>query len=258
MRPTCGYLFVCVVVLAVASPVWADGAGIHEATMDTQICSTVFPSDFLTDAWPWVASWLWGFRQGYVFSSETLKNSASEAITVHHTVLAEGYSAGEPLDIQVELRLEGDLQITALGIYETLPADWTFSHALASSQNLPLVAPLPGEEGAIGFAYIWVPEFPIRFDYRVNVPEDATGSQYLSGQAEYRCEGGQLYSAAAVTEITPLRPPCCGCMNPPSADLRAPSAFPACGGRGYAGNSLVLAVLALVLAAGGRPPQAGR
>jgi len=114
------------------------------------------------------------------------------------------YNPGNPLEIVVNIYCDApdpNYPVTAIGLYEMLPADWTFMGMRGISTEPPPIAPAQGTAGTLQFAWITPPPFPCSFAYTVQVPENAVGVKTISGQVEYRTNGPRLVSPPEVTEI---------------------------------------------------------
>lgn len=129
--------------------------------------------------------------------------SAETAFTMTRSVTGGGvYTPGGALDITVELHITADGDLTALGLEENLPHGWTYDSLV--SGTLPAVEPFPGITGLLEFSWFPLPAtYPVSFTYRVNIPEDATGGQQITGNGVARIlETGTVVTA---TVITPLQ-----------------------------------------------------
>lgn len=114
------------------------------------------------------------------------------------------YTAGNPLEIVINIYCDApdpNYPVTAIGLYEMLPADWTFMGMRGISTEPPPIAPAQGTAGTLQFAWITPPPFPCSFAYTVQVPENAVGVKTISGQVEYRTNGPRLVSPPSITEI---------------------------------------------------------
>ncbi|MCX5769395.1 MAG: PKD domain-containing protein, partial [Candidatus Hydrogenedentes bacterium] len=123
-------------------------------------------------------------------------------LTLTRDVPAEFYTPGATLDIQVTFAASGAQPVTALGLYETLPVDWTFDSIVGG--DVPQVN--SSSDNLVEFGWFMIPSFPATFTYRVQVPVGQAGAKQLSGYSEYRTGGGALYTATVITEI-PEPPP---------------------------------------------------
>ncbi|MFP4500508.1 MAG: immunoglobulin-like domain-containing protein [Candidatus Hydrogenedentota bacterium] len=97
---------------------------------------------------------------------------------------------GETLTVEVVISKAGDTVLTALGMEETYPEDWSF--AGVSGDCVPPVANETAA-GELGIAWTTIPEFPCSFSYSIDIPEDATGDladpAILTGTPQFRVEG---------------------------------------------------------------------
>jgi len=114
---------------------------------------------------------------------------------ITHSGPAE-YFPGQPVEIVVTFTTINDGSITALGLLDTGPQNWTYLSMRPISGDVPAVAPQPGSSAAqLNFAWITIPEsFPYSFAFTLNVPAEATGLATIQGQAEYRTDGERQVS----------------------------------------------------------------
>jgi hypothetical protein len=112
------------------------------------------------------------------------------------------FTAGQPIEIVVNIRASQSGAITAMGLYETVPNGWTFAGMRGISGQPPSVTPGEGQTGVLQFAWIAVPELPYAFAYTLNVPETDGGQRFISGQLEYRLDGGPQLSPPTITEFS--------------------------------------------------------
>jgi hypothetical protein len=114
---------------------------------------------------------------------------------------ADTYQAGQPIEIQVRIGADGG-NLTAMGLRETIPPNWTFMGMQGVTGDVPAVSPSPGEQGLLEFAWITVPQLPYTFSYTLQVPEDdAGGTQVFHGALEYRLDSGAQYAAPVITSV---------------------------------------------------------
>jgi len=148
----------------------------------------------------WARACLCGTFVLILIFASTGPAGAQETILTIERVIPQGYYlSGQTLDIAVTFNREGAAPVTALALYETLPGGWTYDSYV--SGPYPVIAPAPGAAGQLQFAYLSVPGFPATFVYRVNVPFDESGTQILSGYAEYRLGGGSILTPVLETAI---------------------------------------------------------
>ena len=96
------------------------------------------------------------------------------------------YRAGVPLEIIITISAYNAENLTAVGLYETMPPGWEFLGMRGITGQPPAVAPAEGETGVLQFAWIQTPELPFTFGYTVLPPADDEGMKVISGQIEYR------------------------------------------------------------------------
>jgi len=118
-------------------------------------------------------------------------------MTIFRNFLAEAYTPGEILEVQIRLEYDGALEVTAAGVLETLPVGWTYVGP--GSGDVPDIDAPSGN--SVEFAWITAPAFPAQFTYRVRASAEATGLKSFSGYAIYRTTGDQLQSNTVVSDI---------------------------------------------------------
>ena len=142
------------------------------------------------------------------------------------------YVAGQSVEIVVTLNITNAAQLLAVGLYETIPEGWVFEQFRGISGSPPALAPQPGTEGTLSFAWINTPEMPCSFAYSLHTSADSVGTKMISGRAEYRTSGAAQYSEPVVTELsgTDLTPPVLTLLgdNPMSLAQGTPYAEPGC------------------------------
>ena len=111
------------------------------------------------------------------------------------------FDPGSTIDVTVTISVSTDEMLTAVGLEETLPGD--FSYVSTVSGNVPSITPFPGKTGLLEFGFFPLPNaFPVSFTYRVAVPANATGSFDIAGAAIVRTlESGLIESDPVVTEL---------------------------------------------------------
>lgn len=114
------------------------------------------------------------------------------------------YTPGGMMEVVISIYCDApdpNYPVTAIGLYEMLPSDWTFVSMRGINTEPPPIAPTPGTGGTLQFAWIVPPPFPCSFAYTVQIPDSASGVKIISGQVEYRTNGPRLVSSPEVTEI---------------------------------------------------------
>jgi hypothetical protein len=115
------------------------------------------------------------------------------------TVPAGSYTAGQNLEVTVQINNTCAEAITALAVREFIPAGWAF--VSAGGPNTPQLPPTPGAEGTLNFAWFQIPASPVTFTYLVSVPADQEGDVEISGRALYRLAGPEQQSELIVTPL---------------------------------------------------------
>jgi hypothetical protein len=114
-------------------------------------------------------------------------------LAVDHALPGNGsYVPGESLDITVSITKTNDVQLTQLGLIETLPEGWSFDRIV--SGNLPGIQPSTGKTGQLSFAWLFIPTFPVSLTYRVHVPPGSSGDQLHRGLAIFSTGGAQAFT----------------------------------------------------------------
>ncbi len=116
------------------------------------------------------------------------------------------YVAGANLTVTVEVAGTCGA-LSALSITEQIPAG--FSLVSSGGANPPSGGSPNGTENELEFFWITAPATPFTFQYTVAVPGGTTGTQTISGQAEYRLGGPALFSIPSSTDFldTDVTPP---------------------------------------------------
>ena len=134
----------------------------------------------------------------------TVPDEASCA-SLRRTVPAGCYKPG--VDLEVHVTVDAECHISALGVEEDIPEDWTFVDApwdQPEGYYRPHIVPGEGETGRLEFIWMDVPEYPVSFMYIVRPDAASTGDKAISGSVMYRLGGGQLYSPPVTTAISYL------------------------------------------------------
>ena len=127
-----------------------------------------------------------GGESGKDESSYTACQSGTEVVS-ERTYDSFCYKPGETYKLTLTIKHNGNL--TAIGLDETIPDDWTF--VSVGGDNQPTWIPDPGQTGKLEFTWQNPPPSPIVFDYTVAVPTDDDGDKEISGQIRYRIGNGQ-------------------------------------------------------------------
>lgn len=108
-----------------------------------------------------------------------------------------GYPAGGIVTITNELIIPAGAQLLSLGWRPTLPTGWTLQSA--SGDGDPEV-----QTDELVFVASSLTVNPLRFEYRVAVPADATGTQSMTAEAEYHLSGAPNPTTLPVLPILEL------------------------------------------------------
>lgn len=111
------------------------------------------------------------------------------------------YRPGVPVEIMITISAFNADNLTAVGLYETVPPGWAFMGMRGFTGQPPAVAPAEGETGVLQFAWIDTPQLPFTFAYTVLPPETDGGPKIISGQIEYRELSSAQYSTPVITQI---------------------------------------------------------
>ena len=110
------------------------------------------------------------------------------------------YWPGQTLTVVLTIRNPIRLNVSALGLKETLPTGWVLQSVVESSNAV--VVPSNGATGTLEFAWMDIPPFPIKVVYTVSVPSDADGQVVISGYVLYRTVNSEELTSPIVE--TPL------------------------------------------------------
>ncbi len=111
------------------------------------------------------------------------------------------YTPGQPLEVTITMSASMPQGLTAIGLYETLPPQWTFTGMRGLTGEPPTISPAPGQMGVLEFAWIQIPNFPYTFAYVVTPPASTGGAAYISGQIEYRTDSSAQKSPPVISEL---------------------------------------------------------
>jgi len=103
---------------------------------------------------------------------------------------------GDASEVTVTFTGVGGEPISALGLVETLPEGWIFEGIVDASEP-PAIAPVEGESGDLGFAWLWPPALPAHVTYRIRSNIGKTAAADLVGKALYRTSGVEQQALVA-------------------------------------------------------------
>ena len=87
------------------------------------------------------------------------------------------FEPGQTLEVVVVVQAAGSGQLLAMGLRETIPSGWSMESVGGLSGAPPDIAPGPGTQGRLEFAWVTPPDrFPYSFSYTLLPPEDAGGA----------------------------------------------------------------------------------
>ncbi len=118
--------------------------------------------------------------------------------TLARTFSVAQYVPGATVDVTLTLDYPA-ADITALGITEQIPADWTFQGVVGGTA--PSLAHIDPATGALELLYVTVPQFPFGLTYRLLAPAAASGLQTFIGKLLYRTDGPQLETGVVLSSI---------------------------------------------------------
>ncbi len=142
---------------------------------------------------------------GFVFFPAAAQETDNPlGMTLTHT-LPNGYTAGQDVLVTLTIDVAVQEELFALGLAEELPSGWTFKNMGNVSTPQPAIFPGPGEQVHLEFAWITAPSvFPYSLSFVLTPPAEQTEPQHMSGQAEYRLQGGgALHSNVSVLDLDP-------------------------------------------------------
>lgn len=114
---------------------------------------------------------------------------------------AATFTGGQSLEVTVRITASTWGGLTAMGLYEQAPAGWTLSGMRAVSGAPPNVRPPNGGSGVLEFIWLTPPRAPVAFQYTLQIPPRDSGVRSLSGQVEYRLDGGRLMSNVKLSQL---------------------------------------------------------
>lgn len=149
-----------------------------------------------------MVSWLGtrGIEKGPVVVREPDDPEPGTLLVLSRAFSAASYQPGQPLEVTLRVARNGLEAVTVMGLTESAPEGWVFNGVL-SGEVPPIVSTNP-ETGALEFAYVAVPAFPVVFSYSVTPPAEASGEQSFRGRVLYRTTGEQRESAEALSVIS--------------------------------------------------------
>ena len=151
-----------------------------------------------------VAAVLLGFMAAAAAIAQTTGQAAADVNPLGLAMVrqhAETFAPGEPFQVSVTISAAAAGPITAMGLRETLPADWRLVSVAGGSGAAPDISPAPGATNLLEFAWITIPPFPYTFTYVVTPPAGDGGGKVLHGALEYRQMTGAHYAAPVMTEV---------------------------------------------------------
>lgn len=132
---------------------------------------------------------------------------AQDVVSLERETTVVGlYVPGTSFEVTVTIDIETDGTVTTLGLEENLPTGWTFEGSTGGVT--PFIAPDPGKDGLLEFAWFPVPSFPFSYTYQVGIPQEASGLRTLQGEVIARIlpEGAaQSEEVRSPNEVTVLR-----------------------------------------------------
>lgn len=132
-------------------------------------------------------------------ATDAQRNPAQMMLFHQH---AEDFKGGRQLAVTVYISAFTWNGLSAMGLYETVPAGWTYGGARAVAGTMPSVTPKNGDSGVLQFLWVEQSTAPITFQYLLNIPPRESGTRVLSGQVEYRQGEGALTSNVAFSQVT--------------------------------------------------------
>ncbi|MGC8845027.1 MAG: hypothetical protein ACP5QY_04195, partial [Candidatus Hydrogenedens sp.] len=109
------------------------------------------------------------------------------------------YWSGQTLTVILTIRNPIHLNVSALGLKETLPTGWVLQSVVETSNAV--VVPSNGATGTLEFAWMDIPPFPVKVVYNVSVPNDADGQAVISGYVLYRTVDSEELSSPVVDTV---------------------------------------------------------
>lgn len=149
-------------------------------------------------------------------ATEPAENSNPMEVLLFRQVPPQ-FTGGGQMEVVVTISAAVPGAMTAMGLYEQVPPEWTFTAMRGMTGDPPPIAPEPGSMSPLQFAWITPPPLPYTFAYTLTIPPADAGMKTISGQVEYRTTGPRLVSAPAITELNGVD------KTPPTITLLGPS-----------------------------------
>jgi hypothetical protein len=135
-----------------------------------------------------------GWAQEDGVADDSSPNPASIVLRREH---ADDFVGGEEIVVRVTITASSDTPLYALGLYETLPTDWTFEGLSVEAGPQPDILPRQGATGVLEFGWV-SPVVPVTLIYALRIPPKESGARFLTGQVEYRLESGPRRNSTPV------------------------------------------------------------
>jgi hypothetical protein len=108
-------------------------------------------------------------------SKSVVGGKAATTANLNRTIRGGAATAGNVLSFTFTADAPFGADISALGLSEDLPEDWTY----LSATDTPLISPIPGSKSGVEFAWLQLPEFPYAMSYQVAFPEGADVAEVI-------------------------------------------------------------------------------
>ncbi|MCX8064620.1 MAG: hypothetical protein N3G21_05540 [Candidatus Hydrogenedentes bacterium] len=131
---------------------------------------------------------------------------AETDLKISQTIGGEGYisngnkyTPGKDLVVEVEFIYTGSSTVTALGLVTEVPQQCSFVSLVSGA--LPPIYPSGGTRGRFEFAWIFIPNFPFKFSFKINVEEGYTSPLAVTSYGMYRTDGPNITTESVVANL---------------------------------------------------------
>lgn len=125
-------------------------------------------------------------------------------VELHRSVPSEKYTPGEPLRIVTRIEEYCDAEFGSIGFIEEIPKSWSFVGIETVIGDMPVIYPSEGATGALGFAWIAVPEFPVEIQYTIKPAEVSEEPLEICGYSIYYFYNDENRSKTVCTTVEAL------------------------------------------------------
>ncbi len=129
----------------------------------------------------------------------TVVQAPRERVALNRTI-ANTYTPGETMTIQLHLSYPDALPIQNFAVTEQIPKGWIFQK-MTPTENGPTFSPKPGKEDLLTFVWDSPPTFPIELTYSLDIPATEKGTHEITGQAIYHQDNEEVRGTRIVSTL---------------------------------------------------------